>query len=90
MFDLLYGGNLKEVGTDTLAGYNVNSIALQIPKSELAIGQDATKNPVVGIWSSTEKQTLTLTPGKADPTGDYVQVSRLGNPLVNEVVVPTG
>ena len=90
VFDLLYGGNLKKVGTDTLSGYNVNSIALQLPKSELAIGGDATKNPVVGIWSSTEKQTLSLTPGKADPTGSYVQVSRLGNPLVNEVVVPTG
>jgi hypothetical protein len=90
VFDLLYGGNLKEVGTDTLSGYNVNSIALQLPKSELAIAGDATRNPVVGIWSSTEKQTLSLTPGKADPAGDYVQVSRLGNPLVNEVVVPTG
>ncbi|MCD5352822.1 DUF4331 domain-containing protein [Kineosporia mesophila] len=90
VFDLLYGGNLKKVGTDTLAGYNVNSIALQVPKSALAINGDATKNPVVGIWSSTEKQTLTLTPGQAEASGDYVQVSRLGNPLVNEVVVPAG
>ncbi|MBT0770675.1 DUF4331 domain-containing protein [Kineosporia sp. J2-2] len=90
VFDLLYGGNLKKVGTDTLAGYNVNAIALQVPKADLAINQDATKNPVIGIWSSTEKQTLTLEPGKATPSGNYVQVSRLGNPLVNEVVVPAG
>ncbi|GAB3277378.1 DUF4331 domain-containing protein [Kineosporia babensis] len=90
VFDLLYGGNLKKVGTDTLSGYNVNSIALQVPKSELAIAGDATKNPVIGIWSTTSKQTLTLSPGKAEPTGEHVQVSRLGNPLVNEVVVPTG
>ncbi|MFG2823329.1 DUF4331 domain-containing protein [Kitasatospora sp. NPDC048365] len=90
VFDLLYGGNLSEVGQNTLAGYNVNSVALQIPKSRLAYKGDATRNPVIGIWSSTEKQTLKLSPGKADPTGKFVQVSRLGNPLVNEVVLPAG
>ena len=31
VFDLLYGGDLTEVGQDTLAGYNVNTIALQVP-----------------------------------------------------------
>ncbi|MGW2402816.1 DUF4331 domain-containing protein [Kitasatospora sp. NPDC001664] len=90
VFDLLYGGNLSEVGQNTLAGYNVNSVALQIPKSRLAYKGDATRNPVIGVWSSTEKQTLKLSPGKADPVGKFVQVSRLGNPLVNEVVLPSG
>jgi hypothetical protein len=90
VFDLLYGANLSKVGRDTLKGYNVNSIALQIPKSEVAQSGDATKNPVIGIWSSTSKQTMTLTAGAAAGTGDFVQVSRLGNPLVNEVVVPAG
>ena len=36
VFDLLYGGNLSEVGQDTLAGYNVNSIVIQVPKADLA------------------------------------------------------
>ncbi|MFE3878630.1 DUF4331 domain-containing protein [Kitasatospora sp. NPDC059146] len=90
VFDLLYGGNLSEVGQNTLAGYNVNTVALQIPKSRLAFKGDPGRNPVIGVWSSTEKQTLKLSPGKADPTGRHVQVSRLGNPLVNEVVVPAG
>ncbi|MEV4561467.1 DUF4331 domain-containing protein [Kitasatospora sp. NPDC049285] len=90
VFDLLYGGNLSEVGQNTLAGYNVNSVALQIPKTRLAYKGDPNRNPVIGIWSSTEKQTLKLSPGKADPAGKYVQVSRLGNPLVNEVVLPAG
>ncbi|MFI5533974.1 DUF4331 domain-containing protein [Kitasatospora sp. NPDC051853] len=90
VFDLLYGGNLSEVGQNTLAGYNVNSVALQIPKSRLAYKGDPTRNPVIGVWSSTEKQTLKLSPGKADPVGKFVQVSRLGNPLVNEVVLPSG
>jgi hypothetical protein len=83
VFDLLYGTNLKETGQNTLAGYNVNTIALQVPKSALALKGDAARNPVIGVWSTTEKQTLQLSPGKATPSGNFVQVSRLGNPLVN-------
>jgi Domain of unknown function (DUF4331) len=88
VFDLLYGANLKESGQNTLAGYNVNSVALQLPKSALALKGNPTRNPVIGVWSTTEKQGATLSPGKATPTGGFVQVSRLGNPLVNELVIP--
>ncbi len=89
VFDLLYGANLKEAGHDTLAGYNVNSIALQVPKTELALGGD--NSNIVGVWSTTERQSLTLNPdGTRTGSGNFVQVSRLGNPLVNEVVVPVG
>jgi len=90
VFDLLYGGNLSEVGQDTLKGYNVNTIALQLPKSALALKGDAGRNPVIGVWSDTERQSMLLTPGQSKPLGPFVQVSRLGNPLVNEVVVPAG
>ena len=90
VFDLLYGGNLSEVGQDTLKGYNVNTIALQVPKSVLALKGNATRNPVIGIWSDTERQSMAIAPGKQYPIGPFVQVSRLGNPLVNEVVVPAG
>jgi len=89
IFDLLYGANLKESGQNTLAGYNVNSVALQVPKADVALQGDATRNPVVGVWSTTEKQGLSLSAGnKQTASGDFVQVSRLGNPLVNEVVIP--
>ncbi|MFI2477684.1 DUF4331 domain-containing protein [Nocardia xishanensis] len=90
VFDLLYGGDLSEVGTDTLAGYNVNTIVLQVPKSDLALRNDPARNPVIGVWSDTERRLLQLSPGAATSVGDFVQVSRLGNPLVNEVVVPVG
>ncbi|MFG1795489.1 DUF4331 domain-containing protein [Nocardia sp. NPDC049149] len=90
VFDLLYGGNLSEVGTDTLAGTNVNTVVLQVPMRDLALKNDPVRNPVIGVWSDTERRTMQLTPGAATPTGEFVQVSRLGNPLVNEVVVPTG
>ena len=86
VFDLLYGTNLKEAGNDTLTGYNVNSIALQVPTSTLTEGGDG--SGIIGVWSTTDQQTLQLSPGKATPTGDFVQVSRLGSPLVNEVVIP--
>jgi hypothetical protein len=78
VFDLLYGGDLSEVGDDTLAGFNVNTIALQIGKWGLAKDQDAKKNPIIGIWSTTSRRGV---------DGSYHQVSRLGNPLVNEVVI---
>ncbi|MFI1563403.1 DUF4331 domain-containing protein [Streptomyces sp. NPDC020490] len=76
VFDLLYGGNLSEVGRDTLKGYNVNSIALQVPTDMITESKD---QPVVGIWSTTQRK---------NARGYYEQVSRLGNPLVNEVVNP--
>ena len=88
VFDLLYGANATEVGTDTLAGYNVNTIALQLPKGALAINGNATRNPVIGVWSTTDRRSALVadTPGTNDSA--FVQVSRLGNPLVNEVVIP--
>ncbi|MCM2419122.1 DUF4331 domain-containing protein [Streptomyces sp. RKAG293] len=90
VFDLLYGGNLSETGHNTLNGYNVNTLSIQVPKSKLAFKGNAKRNPVIGVWSSTERRTMQLSPGKQTPTGKYVQVSRLGNPLVNEAVVPAG
>jgi len=76
VFDLLYGGNLSEVGNDTLKGYNVNSLALQVPNDYI---RASAQQPVVGIWSTVQRK---------DAHGDWTQVSRLGNPLVNEVVNP--
>jgi len=89
VFDLLYGGDLSETGQDTLAGYNVNSIALQVPFKDVALKGDAKRNPVVGVWTTTERSKVRVTGQAANGiTGERVQVSRLGNPLVNEVVVP--
>ncbi|WP_328367444.1 DUF4331 domain-containing protein [Streptomyces sp. NBC_00445] len=76
VFDLLYGGNLSEVGNDTLKGYNVNSIALQVPTDMIT---ESAEQPIVGIWSTTQRK---------NAQGHFRQVSRLGMPLVNEVVNP--
>src|SRR5215475_3925410 len=92
VFDLLYGGDLSEVGQDTLAGYNVNTIALQVPYSDVALNGDAKRNRVIGVWTTTDRAKVRMTGDTSElkGNGDRVQVSRLGKPLVNEVVVPAG
>jgi hypothetical protein len=90
VFDLLYGGDLSEVGQDTLAGTNVNTVSLQLPLTEVTANGDPQRNPVIGVWSDAERRSLQLSPGQATAVGEPVQVSRLGNPLVNEVVLPAG
>ena len=77
-------------------GLNVHSVALQVPISKLTQKDD----PVIGVWSTTERRRTEVHLGPTEALesgldrtekheGDWVQVSRLGNPLVNEVVVPT-
>ncbi len=86
VFDLLYGGDLSEIADDTLDGFNVQSIALQVPSSDLTKSDD----PVIGVWSTTDRQSTKIinADGSREHKGEWVQVSRLGNPLVNEVVIP--
>jgi hypothetical protein len=84
IFDLLAfrkGTGANGGGKDFFAGYAVHSIALQIPIAELKA-----KNSTIGVWSSTDRRNVTVA-GKV--RRGWTQVSRLGNPLVNEVVVPT-
>jgi hypothetical protein len=75
VFDLLYGGNLSEVKNDTLKGYNVQTCAIQVPSA--AITQKG--QPIIGVHSVVKRR---------NAAGEYVQVSRLGHCLVNEVVIP--
>ena len=46
------------------------------------------RNPVIGVWTTTERPRVRMADGSS--SGGWVQVSRLGQPLVNEVVVPAG
>jgi Domain of unknown function (DUF4331) len=84
-------------GIDDLTGLNVQTIAMQIPISDLtATGKAPTDptddNAIIGVWSTTNRFTTTVisADGTRKGEGKLVQVSRLGMPLVNEVVVPVG
>ncbi|MEP6947598.1 MAG: DUF4331 domain-containing protein [Acidobacteriota bacterium] len=83
-------------GVDTLRGLNVNTIAIEVPISDLTRSQAVPASPtstdaVVGIYSTASRRTTrVLSPGAQTYDGAYQQVSRLGNPLVNEVVIPLG
>jgi Domain of unknown function (DUF4331) len=78
IFDLVairVGTGATGGGKDFFAGYAVHAIALQIPISQLDNGT----NHTIGVYANTERPS---------PDG-WVQVSRLGFPLVNEVLIPT-
>ncbi|MEA2137379.1 MAG: hypothetical protein QOG56_529 [Solirubrobacteraceae bacterium] len=86
-------------GTDTQADTSIQTITMQVPESDVTrdhkpvSGPDA-DNATVGVWASTERRKLQVTNARFDSNkgsrGGWVQVSRLGNPLVNELFVPTG
>ena len=78
-------------GVDSTGGFNVHSLALQVPTSELTAGGDG--SGIVGVYSQTKRrQARVLSPQGAPPinSGNFVNVSRLGNPLINEVIIPLG
>ncbi len=74
-------------GRDDVAGKNVHSIAIQLPTAGLTDG-----DPVLGVWATTSRRQVRVLSGDGDlySLGRWVQTARLGNPLVNEVVVPIG
>jgi Domain of unknown function (DUF4331) len=100
-FDLLNTGRGIPVGArpgfDYVAGYNVLSIAVQVPiaavvRPECNLQDPSDMDCVVGMWITTSRPTTTVLRGESPPTteGEFVQVSRLSAALVNELIVPTG
>jgi hypothetical protein len=77
-----------EPGRDALAHENVHSIAIQVPISQLA----SVAHSTIGIYASASRQRVRIlqNDGSVDNNAGWVQVSRLGEPLINEVVIPLG
>lgn len=86
---------------DGVAGFNVSTIAIQVPIETLQKDgqpvEQATSildpDYVIGVWASCSRQqikTLNTDGSKPSYSGDWVQVSRLGMPLTNEAVIPIG
>jgi len=72
-------------GKDFFAGYGVHSFGVQVPIAGLKA-----KNGTIGVWSSVDRRKVTTRGTATRNSGGWVQVNRLANPLVNEVVIPTG
>ncbi|MGI8470114.1 MAG: DUF4331 domain-containing protein [Pyrinomonadaceae bacterium] len=94
VFDFL---NLKAKGISTTDGFNVNSIAIEVPISDLTTDgkvptSSTASNAVIGVYATASRQSTRVIGNLNQRTfsGNFVQVSRLGNPLVNEVVIPLG
>jgi hypothetical protein len=95
-----FGLNIPELtrpapGVNATKAVNVHSIALQLPKSKLLAsgvsGTDATSSKsVIGVWTTASRQRALVRDrdGVPSQSGPFAQVSRLGNPLFNEVLVP--
>ncbi len=80
-------------GRDDVSGYNVHAFTLQVPDSDVtrdgkAVSGPKAANAVVGVWTSTERRSIPVSRG--DGAAKWTQVSRLGNPLINEVIIPIG
>jgi hypothetical protein len=77
-------------GVNDTNNVNVHSIAIQVPISQLGT---SSSNPTIGVWTSASRQRVRIYDGEGGESvdsGPWHQVSRLGNPLFNEVLVPMG
>jgi hypothetical protein len=95
-------GNARNIAPNSLANYNVTSLALEVPASCLV----SSATPIIGGWTTASvRQASVINPAPQSATsvgsvvatttptgpsvegGAWAQVSRLGAPLVNEVVI---
>ena len=83
-------------GVNATNQLNVHSIAIQVPIRELvrtgASGESDPKS-VIGVWTTASRQAASVfdaETGKTVSSGPFRQVSRLGNPLINEVIIALG
>jgi hypothetical protein len=84
-------------GVNSLAAKNINTIAIQVPKTDLTLGAAAGTDPtlptsIIGVFARASRQASRTYQANGVPVngGAFQQVSRLGNPLVNEVLIPLG
>jgi hypothetical protein len=84
-------------GVNGTEGYNVHSIALQVPKTHLTSDGSNPTNPsdprsVIGAYATASRRKASVLQGNGQvvETGPWVPVSRLGEPLINEVIIPLG
>lgn len=87
---------LMNFASDTVSGYAVNSIAIEVPVAMLTrTGNIENPNSVaatIGVWATTSRPRTTVrrAPLPAASSGSFSQIQRMGNPLINELLIGTG
>jgi len=86
----------SNIAPNSLAGFNVNSIVISVPitmiTSDGKTHGAGEKEAVIGTYGATARQNTTVLQSGTTSTGkgDFVQVQRMGNPLINELIIGTG
>lgn len=97
IFDTLNLSSITDSGAkDGLAGKNVHSIAIEVPIRDLTLSgvtpdTSTSAGAVIGVWSTASRRRTNIlndAQSKGSIKGEWVQISRLGNPLVNEAIIP--
>jgi hypothetical protein len=88
--------NTHNYAPDSIAGYNVNSIVLEVPITMLTVDHKlhkaTDKDAVIGTYGATYRQRVSVRrlSTSGDPKAEWRQVNREGNSLINEVIIGTG
>jgi hypothetical protein len=84
------------IAPDYVSGYNVNTIAFQVPITMLTstgnIEASTSIHATIGAWGTTSRPRITVlrSPLPGQGSGGYSQIQRMGNPLINELIIGTG
>jgi uncharacterized protein DUF4331 len=90
------GDDTHNYAPDAVAGFNVNSIVLEVPIAMLTadgkLHGAGEKQAVIGTYGETDRQRVTIrrVNGQVDGAGVWRQVNREGNSLINELIIGTG
>jgi hypothetical protein len=81
---------------NAVSGFNVNTIVIEVPirllTSDGKVHPASDIKATIGAWATTSRPQMTVlrSPDSALHTGAYYQIQRLGNPLINELIIGTG
>jgi hypothetical protein len=88
--------NYLNLAPNSVAGFNVNTIVIEVPirllTSDGAVHPATDPRATIGAWATTSRTQVNIrpSPNPAENSGNLAQIQRLGNPLVNELVIGTG
>jgi hypothetical protein len=86
----------QNFASDSVSGYAVNAIAIEVPVAMLTrtgvVEPSTSTAATIGIWGATSRPRVTVrrAPLAAQSSGTWSQIQRMGNPLINELLVGTG